>query len=209
MRQGKSSLLVFLAKTVGISRPARTVVKDERSEFILSLDGGRRRLYGTFARFTDFHSEPRACELKAVARDTSSISIVMGTPDLRYRANILAAMRPEDGPSVVGTVSDVPGLLALRRQLKPSILLLDSVLAGRVNSAVTSCLRCGVLFCQQRSTKRKSSRPFALRLTVSFSVRLLLKAHGRLLPSTACALDYRLSAHGLGVRQDRSSCFSH
>jgi hypothetical protein len=35
--------LFFFARIIEVGRPARTAVKAERSEFILSLDGGRRR----------------------------------------------------------------------------------------------------------------------------------------------------------------------
>jgi DNA-binding NarL/FixJ family response regulator len=71
-------------------------------------------------------------------RDMPSTQIVLATADLGLRAELRAALQTEPGFKVVGEASDQTGLFALRRQLQPDILLLDSALTGLVNSVVSS-----------------------------------------------------------------------
>lgn len=73
-----------------------------------------------------------------MTRNTSSIQIVIAATDLQRRLNLRAALRSEPGFTVVGAASGKSDFLALRRQLRPDILLLDSALAGLVDDAVNS-----------------------------------------------------------------------
>ena len=75
----------------------------------------------------------------------ASPQIVIATADPRSRGTLLAALRSEPGFRVVGEASDGAGLLALRRQLQPDILILDSALAALVNGEVSSWPRVRII----------------------------------------------------------------
>src|SRR5439155_4476674 len=77
-------------------------------------------------------------EAKSITRNMSSIQIVVATKDLEFRVSLRAALRSEPSFVVAGEASDESGFHALRRQLDPDILLLDSSLAGLVHDAVIS-----------------------------------------------------------------------
>jgi len=73
-----------------------------------------------------------------MTQNTISTRIVIATPDLKTRLAFLAALQSKQGFNVVGEAHDEAGLMVLRRQIQPDILLLDSALAGLVTGAVTS-----------------------------------------------------------------------
>jgi DNA-binding NarL/FixJ family response regulator len=63
-------------------------------------------------------------------RATSCVQIALAAADSAARVRLFAALQSEPGFTVVGQASDEIGLMALRTQLQPDILLLDSTLAG-------------------------------------------------------------------------------
>ncbi len=65
-----------------------------------------------------------------------STQIVLVTADLRSRVAIRAALRTQPDLSVIGDASDHLGLLALRPQLQPDILLVDAALQPLVLGAL-------------------------------------------------------------------------
>ena len=67
---------------------------------------------------------------------TCNTQIVLVTADLRSRVAIRAALRTEPDLSVIGDASDHLGLLALRPQLQPDILLVDAALLAIVLGAL-------------------------------------------------------------------------
>ncbi len=73
-----------------------------------------------------------------MTRATSCTQIVIATADSVVRVALLAALQSEPGFTVIGEASDEIRLLALRAQLQPDILLIDSALAGLGNGAVSS-----------------------------------------------------------------------
>jgi two-component system, NarL family, nitrate/nitrite response regulator NarL len=70
--------------------------------------------------------------------NASFTQIVIATADPVSRGTLLAALHSDPGFTVVGEASDGDGLLTLRWQLQPDILILDSALAGLVNGDVSS-----------------------------------------------------------------------
>jgi two-component system nitrate/nitrite response regulator NarL len=72
-----------------------------------------------------------------MTRDTPYTRIVIATTDLGSRVALIGALRSQPGFGVIGEASDESEFLALRPQLQPDILLLDSALAGLVHGAVT------------------------------------------------------------------------
>jgi two-component system, NarL family, nitrate/nitrite response regulator NarL len=75
---------------------------------------------------------------KSMTHKAPPTQIVIATADLRSRICLRTVLRSQPDFNVAGEVSDEAGLLVLRRQLQPDILLLDSALAGLVNGAVSS-----------------------------------------------------------------------
>lgn len=73
-----------------------------------------------------------------MTRAASCTKIVIATADAVARVPLLAALQSEPGITVVGEASDEIRLLALREQLQPDILLIDSPLAGLGNGALSS-----------------------------------------------------------------------
>ncbi len=73
-----------------------------------------------------------------MTRTTCCTQVAIATSDSVARVRLLVALQSTPGFTVVGEASDEIRLLALRTQLQPDILLLDSTLAGFVDGMVSS-----------------------------------------------------------------------
>lgn len=68
----------------------------------------------------------------------SRAQVAVAAQDSRSRARLTAALRSDPSLSIIGEASDEATLFSLARRSRPDILLLDSILANRINGTASS-----------------------------------------------------------------------